>query len=83
MSRALFSQLYLQKRGTGYNSGCLRRTLCRGKLIIRKDNNTIMGDKSPKSVHKQVAQKQIKNDAEKQRKQRQTAQAASSKDKKG
>jgi len=42
-----------------------------------------MGDKSPKSVHKQVAQKQIKNDAEKQRKQRQTAQAASSKDKKG
>jgi hypothetical protein len=39
-----------------------------------------MGDKSPKSVHKQSAQKQLKADAEKQRKQQQAASAAGQKE---
>jgi hypothetical protein len=40
-----------------------------------------MGDKSPKSVHKQVVQKQLKADAERQKRQQQAAQAASQKEK--
>jgi len=38
-----------------------------------------MGDKSPKSVHKQEAQKNLKAQVQKQRKQQQTAQSATNK----
>jgi len=38
-----------------------------------------MGDKSPKSVHKQSVQKNLKSDAEKLKKQQQAAQSASPK----
>ena len=46
---------------------------CRGSVNQKPKGKKIMGDKSPKSVHKQAAQKQMKANAANQKKQQAAA----------
>jgi hypothetical protein len=53
--------------------GCGGPAAIHAEQPIRKRKQNVMGDKSPKSVHKKAAQKQIKTDAASQKKHQNTA----------